>query len=392
MSFCTSGRGRSASAVCLDRLQLQISGSGADVAALLSRAAGQGIRLKRIVPGTDGCTLYLWGRDLAAFSALAAPCTVQIVRRTGGGLLLARLLRRPGILCGFVLFLALLRVFSGYLWCIDFGTLSPASAAALRAVLAEQQITEGCRLSKPRLQAAQDAVLQQSDIFGWVSLNFVNGCLFAEATPTQTQTVQPAPSARVLCAKSAGEVLAVQLQSGFAEVKPGQFVAENQRLATCTRTDRNGRAVYQPVSGQVMARLQKRYTAQCPLQRQSARLTGRQAQRLTLHLLGHRFLLQNDTPLAGDTDTAWLPLRWGRICLPGCLQRETFWQRQTLTQTLPEAAARAVALRDCRRALLADFPDAEILQEQRTVTVQNGTAHAEVRYLFTADIAQAAQD
>ena len=53
---------------------------------------------------------------------------------------------------------------------------------------------------------------------------------------------------------------------------------------------------------------------------------------------------------------------------------------------------RALALRDCRRALLADFPDAEILQEQRTVTVQNGTAHAEVRYLFTADIAQAAQD
>ena len=101
-------------------------------------------------------------------------------------------------------------------------------------------------------------MLQQSDIFGWVSLNFVNGCLFAEATPTQTQTVQPAPSARVLCAKAAGEVLAVQLQSGFAEVKPGQFVAENQRLATCTRTDRNGRAVYQPVSGQVMARLQKR--------------------------------------------------------------------------------------------------------------------------------------
>ena len=132
---------------------------------------------------------------MAAFSALAAPCTVQIVRRTGGGLLLARLLRRPGILCGFVLFLALLRVFSGYLWCIDFGTLSPGSAAALRAVLAEQQVTEGCRLSKPRLQAAQNAVLQQSDVFGWVSLNFVNGCLFAEATPTQTQTVQPETSA-----------------------------------------------------------------------------------------------------------------------------------------------------------------------------------------------------
>ena len=204
--------------------------------------------------------------------------------------------------------------------------------------------------------------------------------------------MQPAPSARVLRAKAAGEVLAVQLQSGFAEVKPGQFVAENQRLATCTRTDRSGRAVYQPVSGQVVARLQKCYAAQCPLQRQSACLTGQQAQRLTLHLLGRRFLLQNDTPLAGDTDTAWLPLRWGRICLPGCILRETFWQRQTLTQTLPEAAARALALRDCRRALLADFPDAEILREQRTVTVQNGTAYAEVHYLFTADIAQAGQD
>ena len=76
-----------------------------------------------------------------------------------------------------------------------------------------------------------------------------------------------------------------------------------------------------------------------------------------------------------------------------------------LVQKNPELLAKALADRHSslsvdefltldgrRRALLADFPDAEILQEQRTVTVQNGTAHAEVRYLFTADIAQAAQD
>lgn len=390
MSFCTNGQRLTAAR--FDLLQLQVGGGGTDIAALLSRAAGQGIRLRRIVPNETGCTLYLWGRDLAAFSALAAPCAVHIVRRKGPGRAGARLLQRPGILCGIVLFLALLRVFSGYLWCIDFGTLSPDCAAALRTVLAEQHITEGCRLTQPLLQAAQNTVLRQSGTFGWVSLNFVNGCLFVESTPSRYQSVQPAPDARFLRAKAAGEVLAVEVQSGFAEVKPGQFVAENQRLAVCTRLDRSGREVHQPVSGQVVAQVQKSYAAQCPLQVTAAQLTGQQAQRLTLCIFGRRFLLQDDAPLEGDADTARLPLRLGRICLPGYLLRENFWQRQPRTQALSEAAARALALRDCRRALLADFPDAEILREQRTVTVQNGTARAEVCYLFTADIAQAAQD
>ncbi len=319
MSFCTNGQRLAAAR--FDLLQLQVGGSGTDVAALLSRAAGQGIRLRRIVPNETGCTLYLWGRDLAAFSALAAPCAVHIVRRKGPGRAGARLLQRPGILCGVVLFLALLRVFSGYLWCIDFGTLSPDCAAALRTVLAEQHITEGCRLTQPLLQAAQNTVLRQSGTFGWVSLNFVNGCLFVESTPSRYQGVQPAPDARFLRAKAAGEVLAVEVQSGFAEVKPGQFVAENQRLAVCIRLDRSGREVHQPVSGRVVAQVQKSYAAQCPLQVTAAQLTGRQAQRLTLCIFGRRFLLQDDAPLEGDTDTS--PVRGrcprtGPAGLPPC--------------------------------------------------------------------------
>ena len=52
-----------------------------------------------------------------------------------------------------------------------------------------------------------------------------------------------------------------------------------------------------------------------------------------------------------------------------------------------EAAAAALALRACRAALLAEFPDAVIEAEQREISAQEGTETAAVTYIFTANIA-----
>ena len=50
-------------------------------------------------------------------------------------------------------------------------------------------------------------------------------------------------------------------------------------------------------------------------------------------------------------------------------------------------SAAALALRACRAALLAEFPDAVIEAEQREISAQEGTETAAVTYIFTANIA-----
>ena len=63
------------------------------------------------------------------------------------------------------------------------------------------------------------------------------------------------------------------------------------------------------------------------------------------------------------------------------------WEQLPDTVQYSEAAAAALALRACRAALLAEFPDAVIEAEQREISAQEGTETAAVTYIFTANIA-----
>ena len=91
--------------------------------------------------------------------------------------------------------------------------------------------------------------------------------------------------------------------------------------------------------------------------------------------------------VTGITQTDWLPVQLGRLALPASLCRVTTWEQLPDTVQYSEAAAAALALRACRAALLAEFPDAVIEAEQREISAQEGAETAAVTYIFTANIA-----
>ena len=153
--------------------------------------------------------------------------------------------------------------------------------------------------------------------------------------------------------------------------------------------DRMGNAVPQGAWGRIVARVQKQYTAAQALEYEALIYTGRSSAAETLYLPGYAHTWPAETPLAGEEQTEWLPLRLGRLALPACICRVTTWAQQTQPVRLTDTTAAALAVRACRAQLLRDFPDAEIEAEQRETTTENGTAAAAVTYIFTADIARA---
>lgn len=295
---------------------------------------------------------------------------------------------RPGLAAGAVLFFALLRFLGGFVWCIDYGAMDTDLHAGVRTLLADCGIHEGVYLTKPLLQAAQAQALRRSETFGWVSLNFTGGCLSVESTPAQTQTVRDPPPRQGLYAAADGEILAVEIESGFAVVAVGEQVTAGQPLAAAEKLDRKGNAVPQGAWGRIVARVQKQYTAAQALEYEALVYTGRSSAAETLYLPGYAHTRPAETPLAGEEQTEWLPLRLGRLALPACICRVTTWEQQTQPVRLTDTAAVALAVRTCRAQLLRDFPDAEIEAEQRETTTENGTAAAAVTYIFTADIAR----
>ena len=268
------------------------------------------------------------------------------------------------------------------------GNGTQAFSGAVRTLLADCGIHEGVYLTKPLLQAAQAQALRRSETFGWISLNFTGGCLSVESTPAQTQTVRDPPPRQGLYAAADGEVLAVEIESGFAAVAVGEQVTAGQPLAVAEKLDRKGNAVPQGAWGRIVARVQKQYTAAQALEYEALVYTGRSSAAETLYLPGYAHTRPAETPLAGEEQTEWLPLRLGRLALPACICRVTTWEQQTQPVRLTDTAAVALAVRTCRAQLLRDFPDAEIEAEQRETTTENGTAAAAVTYIFTADIAR----
>ena len=229
--------------------------------------------------------------------------------------------------------------------------------------------------------------MRRSEVFGWVSLNFTGGCLAIESTPSQTQTVREPPPRQGLYASADGEILAVEIESGFAAVTVGQTVARGQLLAAAERLDRKGNAVPQGAGGRVIARVQKHYTARQSLTAEASVYTGRSSVQTTLYLPWRSYTDEPEDPLTGITQTDWLPVQLGRLALPASLCRVTTWEQLPDTVQYSEAAAAALALRACRAALLAEFPDAVIEAEQREISAQEGAETAAVTYIFTANIA-----
>lgn len=257
----------------------------------------------------------------------------------------------------------------------------------MRRLLADCGIHEGVLLTKPLLQTAQAQALRRSEVFGWVSLNFTGGCLAIESTPSQTQTVREPPPRQGLYASADGEILAVEIESGFAAVTVGQTVAQGQLLAAAERLDRKGNAVPQGAGGRVIARVQKHYTARQSLTAEAPVYTGRSSVQTTLYLPWRSYTDEPEDPLTGITQTDWLPVQLGRLALPASLCSVTTWEQLPDTVQYSEAAAAALALRTCRAALLAEFPDAVIEAEQREIFAQEGAETAAVTYIFTANIA-----
>lgn len=364
--------------------------SGTHPQRFISAAADSGIHLAHLHYEQDAFTARAFGSDHAALQKLAqkGDWDFLVLRRKGPGRFLEFLLRRPGLPAGALLFFVLIQQLTAFVWTIDFGTLDSDAQMQMRTLLAECGVQEGAFLDTNTLQKAQTAALQQSNTFGWISLNFTDGGLWIESTPTETQTIREEAPLQPLYAREDGEILAIETESGFTLVKVGDRVEKGQLLVDIARLDRDGNAVMQGASGKILARIEKSYTAIQPYAESKTVLTGQREVREQLTLVGFNFPSDSPAPPSEALlQTQWEPLHLGRLSLPGCLCKETYWQQTTQTIHYTQQQAQALARRACRAQLLAEFPDAQIESEQQRCSQQAEGESCTITYRFYANLA-----
>ena len=107
-------------------------------------------------------------------------------------------------------------------------------------------------------------------------------------------------------------------------------------------------------------------------------------------LLSHSCLLPGSGALPDDIPprVRWLPLRLGRLALPGCVQETTCWARETQEQIFTPETAAALARRSARLQLLQDYPDAVIESERDFASTTATAAVCRAVFVFCANIAE----
>ena len=348
----------------VDRITFRINGR--DPQRFLNLASRHGVRLSHLRREEDGLSASAPGNSRVRIEQLAVQggWRFSLLERRGPGRLTERITARPGLIAGSALFLVLLQCFGQLLWTIDFGGLGEEQTYRLRTLLAGYGIYEGARMEEKTLESARQAALQQSDLFGWITLNFAGGCLFVESTEARYQELRAEVPLQALYAREAGEITAMNAESGFAAVRPGQMVEQGQMLVGSVRPDHDGDPVYQGASGEVVARVEKSYTSFQPFRQETEILTGACATQEELYVLGRP--LGNGGPAletATERIVSWEPVRLGRLSLPACIRFESAWPRARCIIVHSAAQARALARRACRDALLAEFPDAVVEAE-----------------------------
>ena len=185
--------------------------TGVEPQRALTLAALHDIRLFHIRALPSGIQAQIAGVDWPRLQALLGDdrWTVKLLRCRGPGGFLEQLALRPGLPLGAAWAFLVTLLLSRFVWTIDFEPLDADAQASLRQLLAGQDICEGTLLTKDALAQVQALALQQSDRFGWISLNFTGGRLFVESTEAEHQTIEAPPTQTALYAAAAGEVTAI---------------------------------------------------------------------------------------------------------------------------------------------------------------------------------------
>lgn len=249
--------------------------------ALLTDAAGQGLHLYGIssLPGGFCAHCAAWQyRRLAAF-ARHRRVRLRVEKRMGLYFLLRPLLQRKGLWAGLVAWGLVLVWLQGFIWAVDYGSLTTGQRARAGAVLRSSGLQPGTAVTEELLRCGEYALLESGE-FSWASLNFEKGRLAVEAAPAHARPEIAAGTLHGLRAKCNGTVLRTNLTSGTMLVAPGQTVEAGQGLIGTARSERDGTLIFAPAAGTVVAQLEWQTDQSVPLAETMPQLTGK-IQRIT---------------------------------------------------------------------------------------------------------------
>lgn len=372
-----------------------------DTARFMNIAVKTGLRPIRLQKDGKDVLFTLYAKDYKKLHKIKqrTHARVKLAEKSGFPFRFRRMLRRPGLLLGTALGVALMLFLSGFYWEM---TISGKDIPYAESEILAAAKRVGVYIGAPRstdTALASVALLEELPELSWASFN-TEGCTVQLELRTSVTKAEGAEHDGTgdIVASRAGLIHSITAQNGTVLVKVGSACAAGQVLVSgITQVGDPYDPEYNPVRcfytrarAEILAETQRTFTASCPLSTETVRETDLGTQR-ALYILGVRVPLSLSGALKGQTAYTRTPFVLQRHTLPLWVETVRVYEEETVPVTFTEEEAQRRALENLHQLQkLALGEDGRVLTENITYQTKDGAVYVTSRCVCLENIAQEA--
>ena len=380
-----------------------------DTARFMNIAVKTGLRPIRLQKDGKDVLFTLYAKDYKKLHKIKqrTHARVKLAEKSGFPFRFRRMLRRPGLLLGTALGVALMLFLSGFYWEM---TISGEDIPYAESEILAAAKRVGVYIGAPRstdTALASVALLEELPELSWASFN-TEGCTVQLELRTSVTKAEGAEHDGTgdIVASRAGLIHSITAQNGTVLVKVGSACAAGQVLVSgITQVGDPYDPEYNPVRcfytrarAEILAETQRTFTASCPLSTETVRETDLGTQR-ALYILGVRVPLSlSGAPkiraceiineLENNKRT---PFVLQGHTLPLWVETVRVYEEETVPVTFTEEEAQRRALENLHQLQkLSLGEDGRVLTENITYQTKNGAVYVTSRCVCLENIAQEA--
>ena len=372
-----------------------------DTARFMNIAVKTGLRPIRLQKDGKDVLFTLYAKDYKKLHKIKqrTQARVKLAEKSGFPFRFRRMLRRPGLLLGTALGVALMLFLSGFYWEM---TISGEDIPYAESEILAAAKRVGVYIGAPRstdTALASVALLEELPELSWASFN-TEGCTVQLELRTSVTKAEGAEHDGTgdIVASRAGLIHSITAQNGTVLVKVGSACAAGQVLVSgITQVGEPYDPEYNPVRcfytrarAEILAETQRTFTASCPLSTETVRETDLGTQR-ALYILGVRVPLSLSDAPKGQTAYTRTPFVLQGHTLPLWVETVRVYGEETVPVTFTEEEAQRRALENLHQLQkLALGEDGRVLTENITYQTKDGAVYVTSRCVCLENIAQEA--
>ena len=372
-----------------------------DTARFMNIAVKTGLRPIRLQKDGEDVLFTLYAKDYKKLHKIKqrTHARVKLAEKSGFPFRFRRMLRRPGLLLGTALGVALMLFLSGFYWEM---TISGEDIPYAESEILAAAKRVGVYIGAPRstdTALASVALLEELPELSWASFN-TEGCTVQLELRTSVTKAEGAEHDGTgdIVASRAGLIHSITAQNGTVLVKVGSACAAGQVLVSgITQVGDPYDPEYNPVRcfytrarAEILAETQRTFTASCPLSTETVRETDLGTQR-ALYILGVRVPLSLSGAPKDQTVYTRTPFVLQGHTLPLWVETVRVYEKETVPVTFTEEEAQRRALENLHQLQkLALGEDGRVLTENITYQTKNGAVYVTSRCVCLENIAQEA--